>query len=168
MVPTPEERIRLASEALEELVLLAPDKLSLPEALLWATLLRAIPIRRTCASCSRTFYIAGPRDVRCPECEMQHARRTPVEQSQEATIPHLMLGVQTGLMRTRDALAQLRVSAPDLAQVLEEAWLTDRYLAEMSGQRHGTLTPAPTGFQDEVLALLRVVQTWMGDAESPE
>lgn len=168
MEPTPEERIRLAREALEELVLLAPEKLTRQETLLWAALLRAIPIQRTCSSCSTPFDIVGPRDIRCSECEMQHARRTPRERSQGADIPHLMLGVQTGLMRTRDALAHLLVAAPDVARVLEEAWDTDRRLAEMAGQRQGTPAPAPTGFQNEVLALLRAVQTWMGYAGARE
>jgi hypothetical protein len=168
MIPTPEERIRLATEALEELVLLVPENLTRPEMLMWADLLRAIPIQRTCRSCSTPFYIAGPRDIHCPECEMQQARRITREESREANIPHLMLGVQTGLMQTRDAHALLLEEAPDIVQVLEETWLTDRRLAEMSGQGQGTPAPAPPGFQDEVLALLRTVQTWMGYSDTPE
>jgi hypothetical protein len=162
MVLSTEQRLHLAQEALEELLLVLslPHELTREESVLWATLLRAIPIERSCLVCSNEFLIANPHEVLCPTCSDDHDLALVQEiQPQRKGVASHMIGVQSGLSLARRSLDQLRKQAPVIAQALEDTLTMEQTLLEIAGQQQVGVPSLSVA--EMVNTLSRVVNAWI-------
>lgn len=165
-----EQRLRVAQEALEELLL----KLPLPyeytqtETILWATLLRAIPIERTCLTCSQEFLIALPNECECPNCSGEPGFHRAVEKNRnDKSLAQLIIGIQAGLLLARESLGQLQQQAPAIAQLLEDT-LRERQVLRILALSSETTPREPAGVLGMIEQLCQVANAWVGYAEQPD
>jgi hypothetical protein len=156
-------RLQIAQKVLEGL-LPFHQNLTIKEALLWGMLLRAIPITRTCRACSEPFTLKRPSDVTCPRCRRRRATLSFLEDppSEETGLPQLVIGVQAGLILTRNSLVLLQEQAPVIVDLLEQDFAEDRFLTAL------TTAQATPSISDTIHTLCRVAQTWIGHADEDD